>query len=338
MITFAALALFSSMLSGTTGTILTATAPGEICDMLEDITPIGQTIIFVDIDETLIREGSDVKSWEQYGNFSSMKVINGPLLTTLTRLTNQPSIKTVALTSACAWVLHASENVPSDSSPVHFSLDLLPNSYLFSCNPDQVKWEPFKPRLICRIRSEAMATLVPAFQNSFGPDAYILAPMLDYTPQTCDKIIAKFPSKAFWPALEFPWVPLELGPTLQTRFPDLHIYRYTYRLGGKIRHDYYVQDSDNNEQYRQIIAWPIYTHGVIFGNPFTDDGGMQKGLVMWSFLETMVDEDQWPTTIIAIDDNLDMLQNILEVCNERGITFIGIHYHSPPARIFNAHS
>jgi hypothetical protein len=100
------------------------------------------------------------------------------------------------------------------------------------------------------------------------------------------------------------------------------------------KRELYVQvptEATEGLKYERFIGCPVYENGVIFSNFFDEDDGLQKGLVMGSFLQALEQDGLgWPATIIAIDDNLLMLQNMEQVAGELGIVFFGIHYQPPP--------
>jgi hypothetical protein len=264
-------------------------------------------LLAIDVDKTLIVDGSDFKSQSECGNFSKMQVIDRQLTEAICRLCenshlpDHPAIKAVALTAAPTWSLRVPEGDLSDLPYIDLFPELMIVQPSFNLQPRSI------------IRSHAMAELVPSFVKSFGPNTYILDPIL-----STDEGIIK--ETAIPRVHAFP-----LGPTLQqdTRFQNFRISRYTSPNG--IRHDFLIQNPLTN-RYRKILAWPVYAYGTIFVNYLIPGNGKEKGGALLSFLELMVPRDQWPRVVIAIDDNLAMLENIRAACMRMGIIFIGILY------------
>ncbi|MDR1366592.1 MAG: DUF2608 domain-containing protein [Puniceicoccales bacterium] len=268
-------------------------------------------IIIVDVDETLIGDGSDLKSFHETGNFEQIKVVNEPLLEELRRL-DAPNVKAIAMTSAMVLWLGMNEQL------MHCSL---PKGQRYS-----------------QVRSEAMEFLGMPFSKHFGNTAYSLSLVhMPPDPQSTSQSTCRLAAPEFTPNLQR----IILSPELERRgfFPDLEMFHYTYRIPfGPMRQSFYVKDTVEGiggpeMRFVQLLACPIYENGVIFSNFLDSSQGWQKGLVMRSFLLGM-DRSEWPRKIIAVDDNLLMLQSMQKVCAELCIMFFGIHFVRPAFWIF----
>jgi hypothetical protein len=154
------------------------------------------------------------------------------------------------------------------------------------------------------------------FGGTFGHLSYQLHPVTE-TVLLSDEIVA---------ALQ----PVSFSPELERDFPtDFTILQHTHRHSfSRMQYDLYFQSLRNQRTYGRIIALPLYENGVIFSNVFDLNASWQKGLIVRSFLQT-INPSQWPTIIIAIDDNALMLENIQMKCAELDITFYGIHFIAP---------
>jgi hypothetical protein len=102
------------------GTIYMALTPDAARDRLNSIAShFGngtRILLAIDVDKTLIADGSDFKSQSECGNSSQMQVIDKLFLDTIfqllenSHLPNHPVIKAVALTTACNRVLQAPQS------------------------------------------------------------------------------------------------------------------------------------------------------------------------------------------------------------------------------------
>ncbi|MDR1906736.1 MAG: DUF2608 domain-containing protein [Puniceicoccales bacterium] len=318
-ITFAAMALLSETLSGTIR--FTARSPQEVCACLDEVLDsaisMGKSIekiwVFVDVDGTLIEDGSDTESFNEVNNFSRMKIVNNPLVQKLREFQPLPSINFVALTSAAAWGIGGIKGPP-------IRIDAKP--FLLS---------ETKKVSRSKIRADAMQSLGMPFRAAFG-DTIRKLPFVLQDAQPIDEII---------PELE----PFFLSPELEQEefFSGLEIFHHPHKtspLSSLIQHDFYVKDPVNaitgpQTGYAKILAWPVYESGVIFSNFLDHQQGWKKGLIMLSFLRAMnSDRSEWPATIIAIDDNSSMLESMQAVCHELNIAFFGIHFNPPTFWIY----
>jgi hypothetical protein len=295
--------------------IYTAETPEGVRDILNEILSNFEAnvriLIVVDVDDTLIKGGSDIRSWMNCGNLSQMEVINRPLLEVLSQPL-APNIKVLVLTGARVYALRLSESadVPGSTSRV---VDLTPISIPA---PDST----MRPSLC--IRSEAMAQLVPASLRLFGPGEQILLPVLG-EPKSRAAIMAQ-PTSRISP---HSFQSFDLGPTLQgdPRFQDYHIFQHAYLVSfTKNSHNYHLQDLDNPDKYRAIIAWPVCINGTVFLNPFSEMGGICKGDAICFFIQVKIPQAEGPELMIAIDDQLVQLESMQVKCREMNIGFIGI--------------
>jgi hypothetical protein len=315
----AALALATTALSGI---IFSAKSEQEVCirlnEALAQASPSGITRIFVDVDDTIISHGSDYDSFRKTGTFAQMKTANESLIQWLRELRNHPFVKTAALTSARAWapVELNGETTILDTVPLAFPGD----GAIF----------------ISKVRADAMEFLGLPFKTALETPVRKL-PFVTQPVTLSDEIRANLR-------------PLALAPELQGEryFSDsvfLYIRRVPFRMSkcelytktplGAMEDFGAMGDLVPVSEYAKIIGWPVYENGVIFSNFFDEDDGLQKGLVMRSFLRAAEqDGSGLPTTIIAIDDNLFMLQNMKQVADELGIAFFGIHYQPPRPATF----
>jgi hypothetical protein len=311
-IAFASMALLGATLLGT---IFTAQIPHEVCThftrALDSTATSGETWVFVDVDETLIRDGSDSVSFEKTGTFEQIKKVNEPLIQELCKFRNHPSIKLVALTSA---INHGFSGVSEQTSQI----DIVP--FLLS---------KAIPVPLSKIRADAMESLGLPFAASFGPNIHKL-PFVMQEIHLSDEIISELR-------------PISLSPELEQEsfFSGLSLFQRVHRVSPtRLQYDFYVKDPIDELRgqqmgYAKILACPVYENGVIFSNFLNYEDGWQKGLVMRSFLFAKAkDPSQWPASIIAIDDNFSMLQNMQQVCFELDIAFIGIHFSPPRVWIF----
>jgi hypothetical protein len=281
------------------GTIFTAKSKQEVCDRLGEVLNlatqmaerVGEILIFVDVDETTIRGSSDFDSFEQTGTFEQMKVVNEPLVEKLHNL-HSPSIRILALTSAGAW--YVADGI--GKAP------MISVAYASPPSGEAVTRS--------KVRSDAMQSLGIPLDSSLG--SFELPPVT-LEVQLSEKVIPDLRNVELSPELE--------GMEL---FSDLSIFCHVYRPSfGGVRRDLYFQNPHDGGKYKRVIALPLCENGVIFSNPFDFDEGWKKGLIVESFLRT-IDRSQWPTTIIAIDDNRYMLESIRASCVQLGITFYGI--------------
>ncbi|MDR0590917.1 MAG: DUF2608 domain-containing protein [Puniceicoccales bacterium] len=313
--TLAALTLASTTLSGI---IFSVKSPQEVCTRLDkalaQTSPTEITWIFVDIDDTLIKSSSDYDSFRKTGTYEQMQIVNEPLIQRLREFGNHPFVKTVALTSAKTWGIDEldEENITLNAVPSFF-----PGNEILSAS---------------EIRAGAMASLSLPFETAFGTSVRKL-PFVTQPVTLSEEIRAKLQ-------------PLYLPPELQREryFSDSNVFLYTCRVPFRMaKQELYRKASPGAtgdlapkvSAYERITGWPVYENGVIFSNFFNEDDGWQKGPVMRSFLQAVAqDGSGWPTTIIAIDDNLFMLQNMEQVAGELGIPFFGIHYQPPRITTF----
>jgi hypothetical protein len=309
----ASLALASTALSGM---IFSAKSEQEVCDRLNEVlaraSPTEKTCIFVDIDDTLIRASSDYDSFRKTGTFAHMKIANEPLIRRLRELEGHPFVKTVALTSARTWVLVELDGESTILDTVPFAFP--ENEMLFAST----------------IRSDAMEFLGLPFKTALKTPVLKL-PFVTQPVTLTDEVCANLQ-------------PIFLPPELQGEqyFSGFNFFLYFRKMPFRmLKREFYRQVLPEASMYERIIGWPVYENGVIYSNFFDQDEGWQKGLVMRSFLQVLEqDEFGMPSTIIAIDDNLSMHQNMEQVVGELGITFFGIHYQPPkiaPFWIFGSH-
>jgi hypothetical protein len=189
-----------------------------------------------------------------------------------------------------------------------------------------------------KIRSEAMESLGLPFKTALTTPVRKL-PFVTQPVTLPDPIRANLQS-------------LSLPPELQSEryFFESNVFLSFRRVPFRMpKREFYIQASSGamddfeamgglaprTPAYERITGWPVYENGVIFSNFFNEDDGLQKGLVMRSFLQAL-EQDGFgrPATIIAIDDNLLMLENMEQVAEELGITFFGIHYQPPQVATF----
>jgi hypothetical protein len=305
------------------GTIFTAKSPEEVCNYLdealvaaESLGGAGQRILIaVDVDDTLIRNGSDVGSFSQTGNFGSMEVINLPLVRKLHELEGHPFINSVAVTSATTWGFEETEG---SSNTVNVT------PFLFS----EEKRIP-----LSEIRANAMKFLGMPFAQSFG-NAITTLPFImqgaTWDNQPSPEVIPTF-------------CPLFLDEDLvqAKTFSGAEIFSHSYKVFPRssfTQNDFYAKDpidmiKGQQIGYAKILACPVHNNGVIFSNFLDSQNGYKKGLVVRSFLQSR-DRSEWPVVIIAIDDNLSMHKDMKQVCLELGILFFGIYYVAPGFWIF----
>jgi hypothetical protein len=316
--------------------------PQELCDcftkILQEAKEKGQILISINVGTPLFARDSDFTSWQKYGHLGAIKNINRQFLECLHDSVDCLTVKAVAISNILAWYLNVSKIPP-------FTIDIQPNADLPSADPQLVG-------LKANVRSQAVSSVTPVFSNSFGQDVFMLYPVTDeakpyakIVPQqqpndhstTRTGVINTVPiappiSPDSQPDSETPMLqPLTLGHTLQQepKLQNLRIFQYTHRWGVRILYDFYIQDPHNSKLYAQILAWPVYVRGVIFANALNLAGYKRKGLIIRSFLRTIIPELEWPTTIIAIETNPEMLRNIQMLCMELDAIFVGILYRPP---------
>jgi hypothetical protein len=296
--------VFAAVLSGAAtpyGEMYTAKSPEEVCSYLGEAlkqADDARTTIFVDIDDTLIKEGSDVNSFLQFGNFDRMKLCNEELIKKLVALNNpnNSNLECFGLTSATA--LEEKDRQLQDR-------------------------QVYGGHSFPKIRSDAINHL-GILTNKYPCDGTFSLPLVT-APDS------QSAPQELIPKLQ----PLTLSPEMEERnfFLGCEFFDHTDRMRfGPMRQNFYVKDPNGirgpQEGYVQLIACPTYENGVIFSNFLEFNQGFQKGLIVRSFLLSR-DRSEWPTVIIAIDDNLSMLESIQAVCADLGITFFGIHFNLP---------
>ncbi|MDR3317472.1 MAG: DUF2608 domain-containing protein [Puniceicoccales bacterium] len=320
--------------TGVDSIIYEAMNDDEACRHLGEIVPAaqdkGEILIFSDVDDTLIPGGSDTRSFVRNQNFNEMKTKNPQLVQTLREHTHiDSSISIVALTSANMW------RVDDTALEQSATLDIVPIRLQDIYESPTSTLDPTMP--IAEIRSSAMLSLDIPFNATLGEETHYL-PFVTKDVSLLSKIFEQF-------------LPLTLSSALQQepyfeKHPAVFLHRnapnsQNTSLGRELQNllvdDFYIEEtSPQPERYKQILAYPVYVNGVIFSNFFDREKGWQKGLVMHSFLLAKFGErSNWPPiAVIAIDDNLRMLQNMQTACQLLEIPFYGIHLNNPVFWIF----
>jgi hypothetical protein len=326
LLTFAAMASLTAILSRaaeSSGTIFMAESPQGVCDHLDEALNLATLIagtteeiwIFVDVDDTLIADGSDTKSFFRLNNLARMKVVNEPLIQKLSGFKDNPSIKCVALTSALAWGIGRVKEEPGRVDAKPFPLS-------------ETQKTP-----ISKIRADAMKALNMPFAASFGDDIRKLPFVIQDVAQDnqpTDEVISELRHFRLAQELE-----------REEFFAGIEILHHPHKISPNstvVQNDFYAKDpvdviKGQRTGYAKILAWPVYANGVIFSNFLDSQQGWQKGAVMRSFLLAR-DRSQWPAVIIAIDDNLSMLKNMQSVSEELHIPLFAVHYNPPVFWIF----
>jgi hypothetical protein len=311
------LGVFMVSLTATlSGEILEALSEEDACLFLENACDCAQyfkqePILFVDVDKTIIRESSDFHSYGRFSDFRCMKPINSRMAQELRKFHGTRNIKTVALTSAKGWSIVENSKNYFDISPhciAHYQLIKNKNNFSQSLQYPHF-FRAFKivgEKSLSEIRSEAMAILNLPFAASFGRRIVKLPP-----------VAAVSPSPKFQPS--------KIG-----HYSPLPNHRILYYQSQKQNTpcNYYIQNTNNPDNCKKIIACPVYENGIIFSNFINQRNAWQKGLIMRSFFSFVFgkERENWPSiSVIAIDDSLLMLRSMQEHCAILGIPFSGIH-------------
>lgn len=111
------------------------------------------------------------------------------------------------------------------------------------------------------------------------------------------------------------------------------------RFDEKYPTPYLVAQGSTAKDFREMIAFPVCEQGMVVCN-FSERGVQdpkhteRKGDIMWSYLETYLEQNfgtdsiRWPkVTVVGIDDQRSMLENMRAVCARKGIDFSGIYFH-----------
>jgi hypothetical protein len=298
-------------------TIFTANSPQGIGTRLDEIlksilsdkipTSIPpKTFVFVDVDNTLIGDGTDLYSFRKTGTFQQM-IPNTPLIE---KLRNLPHfVQSFALTSMGVW--HTTD---AGDFSIRMEAD-----YISPPNGKEVTRS--------KIRSDAMQSLGLPFGGTFGHPPRQLPPVTEAVSLSDEIVAALRPvslSDEIVAALQSVSFSTELERDFLSDFTILHhIHRPPF---GRMQCDLYFQSLSNRGVYERITALPRYKDGVIFANVFDTNKGQQKGLIVHSFLQIVTER---PKTIIAIDDNVQMLEDIQTKCVALDIAFYGIHFIVP---------
>ncbi|MDR2200974.1 MAG: hypothetical protein LBN94_02610, partial [Puniceicoccales bacterium] len=262
------------------GEIFRATSEDEACQYLEKVYGKIENIrndamLFVDIDETLIHNSSDIGSYQKHGDLRAVEAINGKLIELLRQLKD---IKIVGITSSRTQTLNISpqNNLPQNDQDCF--LNLVP--ILISVDPRGVSTtEKTTERKVQQtaswIRSKALTSAkspclhLPLF-NPY-PNRTISLPL-------ATQLVPDLP-----PATDdFPLRNLQYNSAT-----EVTLHRYFSPFLQKACFDLYVQGEKKGEEtqtYGKIIACPTYENGVIFSNFFHLSEAWQKGLPMRAFL------------------------------------------------------